>query len=87
LKLGASALTFGHWPETGKDTTATAPDKFMKPARVDKPREIQSPSLSTSEKSLDYAWQKSSKRQREPIVTGSEMSTKAKKKRKKNCDS
>jgi hypothetical protein len=71
-----------------KDTAATAPNKFMKPAGVDEPREIQSPSLSTSEKNLDYARQKSSKRQREPTATGSsELSTKAKKKRKKNSDS
>jgi hypothetical protein len=69
-----------------KDTAASAPHKFMKPAGVDEPKEIQSPSLSTSEKILDYARQKSSKRQRrETTVTGSsEMSTKAKK---KNSDS
>lgn len=72
-----------------KDAAASAPNKFMKPAGVDEPREIQSPlALSTSEKILKYAQQKSSKRQREAIATGSsEMSTKAKKKRKKNSDS
>jgi hypothetical protein len=71
-----------------KDTAASAPNTFMKPAGVDEPKETQPPSLSTSKQILDYARQKSSKRQREAIVTGSsEMSTKAKKKRKKNSDS
>jgi hypothetical protein len=71
-----------------KDTAAAVPNTFMKPAGVDEPKETQPPSLSSSKQILDYARQKSSKRQRESIVTGSsEMSTKAKKKRKKNSDS
>lgn len=73
-----------------KATASSVPNTFMKPAGVDEPKDTQPPSTSTPENIPDHSRQKTSKRQREAVVTGSgssEISTKAKKKRKKSSDS
>jgi len=65
----------------------------MKPAGVDDPKDIQTPSLSTplstSEKVIDSVWHKGSKRRREAEATRTgldETNAKPKKKKKKSSD-
>jgi len=76
-----------------KDAATPAPKTFMKPAGVDDPKDIQTPSLSaplsTSERVIGSLWQKSSKRQREAEATHTglgETNAKPKKKKKKSSD-